>query len=468
MKILLYILAWLLPIHALMITTLKCKMGIDTNALRFWKEIILIVLLIITLMRLGKKTQWNIARVYKNNYIVWMATAFVLSSLVYIYFPFLEWKVSAFLWFKYDVFFIIALIVWLYLPVVQENLRKILYVIFGSAFVVLIVFLPWYLIWDISSVSQIFGFSEQVSTYRANQCIAFSQNVSGEHRFQGSFAGPIRWSVFLTVFYILYAGTLLSTLSTTQNQKLVTLNGYSNLAKGLIVIPSLLVITSIFYSFSKTSALGLMFGITLFWYLVFHLKFGKQFSSKALIIAGLLSVCPVIALVILKKDLFLHLGSVINRFDNLMTSVEMFLYNPIGYGLWIAWPASWTWRDIESAGSWQIAVSSTQSTHKFLPENWYVQIFLEQGLVGWALFIGFVWVIALNLYKIAKKRKDYFSISVFVAFMTMLFMANFTHAFEESATSFLLFLIVWGHLANSGYITSFWKQKKKKIQKSKK
>jgi len=56
----------------------------------------------------------------------------------------------------------------------------------------------------------------------------------------------------------------------------------------------------------------------------------------------------------------------------------MFFYNPIGYGLGIAGPASQIGSSIESAGNWQIATSTATTTHRFLPENWYVQIALEQ------------------------------------------------------------------------------------------
>jgi len=48
----------------------------------------------------------------------------------------------------------------------------------------------------------------------------------------------------------------------------------------------------------------------------------------------------------------------------------------------------------------------------------------------------------MKLYSIAKYKKDYLSISIFVAFVTLCFMANFTHAFEESATSYLLFMVI--------------------------
>ena len=121
----------------------------------------------------------------------------------------------------------------------------------------------------------------------------------------------------------------------------------------------------------------------------------------------------------------------------------MFFYNPIGYGLGIAGPASQIGSSIESAGNWQIATSTATTTHRFLPENWYVQIALEQWFVWIAIFIAVILIIWIRLYGIVKVKRDYFSISVFTAYVTLCFMANFTHAFEEAATSYTLFLIIW-------------------------
>jgi hypothetical protein len=59
--------------------------------------------------------------------------------------------------------------------------------LFLSTFGVLIIFLPWYLFGDISALASMFGYSPEVSTYTANTCISFAQNVDGQHRFQGTF-----------------------------------------------------------------------------------------------------------------------------------------------------------------------------------------------------------------------------------------------------------------------------------------
>jgi len=443
MRYLVLFLVILLPIHAILVTTLKCRFDINTDFLRFWKEFILILLFLITFYKtIIKRYKWNFSKLYKNNYILWVTTTFAFVSLAFVFLPFGQPKLSSFLGFKYDVFFLIALVIWLYLPIIKNNFEIILKSVFWITWVILAIFLPWYLFWDISAVTSIFGFSSEVSTYSVNSCISFSQNVNGQHRFQWSFSGPIRWSVFLTTFYLIFLWFILNNFNFKKNK----------ISYLFIIIPSIFVIISIFYSYSKTTILGLFFWISLFSYLIYKIKFWKKISTKFITISSSIWIIWLTLLLIIKKDVFLHLGSVINRFDNLKMSVEMFLWNPFGYWLWIAWPASWTGHSIESAWSWQIAVVSTAYTHKFLPENWFVQILLEQWIIWLALFVSIIIIIWLKLFSIVKTKKDYLSIWIFTSFITLVFMANFTHAFEESATSYILFLIIGAYIAKNNLI----------------
>jgi len=449
MRYLVLFLVILLPIHAILVTTLKCRFDINTDFLRFWKEFILILLFLITFYKtIIKRYKWNFSKLYKNNYILWVTTTFAFVSLAFVFLPFGQPKLSSFLGFKYDVFFLIALVIWLYLPIIKNNFEIILKSVFWITWVILAIFLPWYLFGDISAVTSIFGFSSEVSTYSVNSCISFSQNVNGQHRFQWSFSGPIRWSVFLTTFYLIFLWFILNNFNFKKNK----------ISYLFIIIPSIFVIISIFYSYSKTTILGLFFWISLFSYLIYKIKFWKKISTKFITISSSIWIIWLTLLLIIKKDVFLHLGSVINRFDNLKMSVEMFLWNPFGYWLWIAWPASWTGHSIESAWSWQIAVVSTAYTHKFLPENWFVQILLEQWIFWLALFVSIIIIIWLKLFSIVKTKKDYLSIWIFTSFITLVFMANFTHAFEESATSYILFLIIGAYIAKNNLI----KRKEKK------
>lgn len=429
MKYLLQLFIFLLPFHAIFVTYMKCKAWIDTDILRFWKEFVIIFLLFVVAAKVLWNNHFKLEKIYKNNYLLGLTTAFTLTSLVYIYFPYFQPKLSSYLGFKYDVFFLFALIIWVYLATLKNHFESMLKSVFASIWIMLVIFLPWYLIGDISTTTNIIGFSDKPSTYEANSCISFSQNVTGGHnRFQWSFGDPIRFSVFLVVFYFIYLGFVLHT--TVQNK--VARNFW-------IWVPTLLILTAIFFAYTKTSMLGFLFGSLAFIYFVRKIKFWKTISKKFIAISGGTIWVLLFIILYVKRHLFLHPEAILGRVENLIMSIDMFFYNPFGYGLWIAWPAS------------QLATSSDQAlsagVNKFLPENWYVQILLEQSLLGLGIFIWLLSVIWVYLYRIMKLKKDYLSIWIFVSYITILFMANFTHIFEETATSFILFMLIGGYIA---------------------
>jgi len=442
LKVLFSFFIFLMPFHALLITTLKCRFWIDTNLLRFWKEIFVIVLLWITLLDLyNKKTK--ISSLLKWNYLVWLTITFIICSLIFIGFPYLEFKVSNFLWFKYDVFFLFCMLIWIYLNFVRENFNLMLKTILISWFVSIVIFLPWYLFWDISSLSDIFWYSAKVSTYKANACISFAQNVNGQHRFQWTFWWPITFSIFLVIFYLIYLGYILKEKIINFKLKLV-----------YILVPSLFVILSIFFSYSKTSILWLAFWLSVFFYLAMKYVFKKSLKKSQLYYIYWFLFIVVIWIVIVKRDLFLHPEAILNRLENLSRSLEMFGYNPVWYGLWVAWPASQVWRSIESLWNWQILAQSTSAIAVFLPENWYVQILLEEWIFGFSIFVSLFLVLWFTLFRWVKSKKDFFSIWIFSSFVSICFMALFCHAFEDAWTVYPFFMIIWAYIANNIKINS--------------
>lgn len=457
-KIIFIFFVFLLPFHALIITTLKCKFWIDTNIIRFWKEILVILLLFITVIDIYLKKK-SLSDLLKWNYLVWVTITFIICSLFFIGFPYLEFKVSNFLWFKYDVFFLFCMLIWIYLTFIKDNFKTLLYTIFISGFTSIVIFLPWYVSWDISSVSKIFWYSNKVSTYKANTCISFSQNVNWQHRFQWTFGWPITFSIFLVVFYIIYIGFVLNEKNLNQSEKI---NKYKlksvdlekkysifNKKLFLILVPTLFVLPSIFFSFSKTSILGLIFGASIFAYLSTKFIFKKSLKKWQIYYIYWFMLIALIWLVIAKRDLFLHPEAIFNRLENLWRSMEMFRYNPIWYGLWIAWPASQIWRSIESLWNWQILAQSTSSIAVFLPENWYVQILLEEWIIWFSIFISLFIIIGFKMYNIVKNKKDYLSIAIFSSFLSICFMALFCHAFEDAGTVYPLFMIYWAYIVRN-------------------
>gem|GEM_PF-1970688 len=117
--------------------------------------------------------------------------------------------------------------------------------------------------------------------------------------------------------------------------------------------------------------LGIVFGMMLFAYLSNKFIWRKVIPKIYIYIAGLTASGGLLGILYIKRHLFLHPEAILGRVENLVTSVEMMLWQPLGYGLGIAGPAS------------QLATSSdnelAENVTKFLPENWYVQILLEQS-----------------------------------------------------------------------------------------
>lgn len=424
MKYLIWLFIFLLPMHAFIITYLKCWIEVPENimnVLRFWKEWVILALLFAVKIKVFKKYKFKFWEFFKDNNYFWVVFAFIICSFIYIFFPFFEPSLKQYLWFKYDVFFLFALLAGTYLLTVRENLDFYMKTLFASMALVVWIFLPFFLIWDISSLSHLFWYSDQVSTYSANSCIAFSQNVDGHHRFQWTFGGPIRFSVFLTTFLFVYLGYILNYLFNIKASKLK----YAL----YIWIPLAFYLPSLYFSYTKTSILGFVFGITIFSILILKKRKVKLKPSFYAFI-WIFWLFLVSAFVYVKRDLFLHLGSVLDRLNNFTIASEMFFNNPFGYGLWIAGPASII-------------------QNRFWPENWFLQILLEQSVIWLALFVSVIYMLWDILYKIFVRKRDYMSIWIFTAYVSLVFMSNFTHAFEESATSYILFLFVWAYIMNN-------------------
>lgn len=438
--------AFLLPFHALMVTFLKCKLWVNTDILRFWKEFIVIFLSGAAFYSVGKRYKWKFKKFFENNYLVGVSLTFAVVAFIYMFFPFFRPWLHSFLGFKYDVFFLFCLIIGYSLIAVRQNFDLILKSIFAAIAIVLAIFLPWYIFGDISAVAWFFGYSTEVSTYTANACISFAQNVEWQHRFQGTFGGPIRFSVFLTVWLFVYAGYILDK-KIPKSSKIAWIS-----------IPSLFVFLSVFFSYSKTSILWLIVWLFLFFVLIRKYIYDQKLSetqARVVKFFPLVLIFTASALVFVKRDLFIHMWAMINRLDNLERAVGMFFYNPIGYGVGFAWPATQLGQSVEWY-SFKWAANAVE-VFKYLPENWYVQMLVEMSFIWLALFAGILLIIGNYLFIIMKKKKDFLSVGIFVSFLTLCFMANFTHAFEEAATSFLFFMIIGAYIANH-----FWLIRPKK------
>lgn len=422
LKYLFSLFLFLLPWHALMVTVLQCKLQIDPIFLRFWKEFFIGAFFLVTAVIVLLKNK-NIFSALRMNPIALWLWLFLISSCVYLFFPSLHLTSQALLGFRYDVFFLLAFLIGMYLPWLREYQAFFLKTLFLSTALLLGIFLIWYIFFDIATTTRIFGFSSAVSTFHPETCLAFSQNVAGHHRLQATFGGPIRFSVFIVMTYLLFIGSLLG-------------NNWKNWIKTIMLLcVSGVVFLAVFYSYSKTSYIGLFGWMIL--YAILYIRLIGKWCRRYVIIAGILVLCLMSFLLYQKRDLFVHLGSVMVRQENLSKAATMFLEKPFGYGLGSAGPAS----QIQGGGIW-----FSESPTDFLPENWYLQILIEQGIIGLALFLMTLFVVGRALWQKMMTEKDTYSIALFSAFAAILFMGCFTHVFEEAATSYVLFFLIGLHL----------------------
>ena len=89
--------AFLLPLHALLVTFFKCKLGVDTDILRFWKEFIVIFLSIASFFAVGKRYKWKFSKFFENNFIIGLSVTFAIVAFIYIFFPFFKPGIHSFL-----------------------------------------------------------------------------------------------------------------------------------------------------------------------------------------------------------------------------------------------------------------------------------------------------------------------------------------------------------------------------------
>lgn len=136
------------------------------------------------------------------------------------------------------------------------------------------------------------------------------------------------------------------------------------------------------------------------------------------------------------------MGSILVRQDNLAKTWNMFLQKPFGYGLGTAGPAS------QIHGGSDI-LEFREASADFLPENWYLQILIEQGIFGFLCFIIILLLIGKQMWSRVRIQKDPYSIALFTAFVILLFMGCFTHVFEEAATSYVVFLLIGIYLSHN-------------------
>lgn len=192
-------------------------------------------------------------------------------------------------------------------------------------------------------------------------------------------------------------------------------------------ILGLLSCIGLFFTYSRSAQLGALIGAIIFLaMMVPHKKtFWKWFSVIAV---SFLLVGIVVNL--LKPD-FIHqviirASSSQGHYERSLDGVLYSLQNPWGHGIGNAGPASARFN--EDRIGW-------------IPENWYLQISLEMGLIGLGIFI----FILYQSFLVLKWNTLFYSKALLLTLVALSIASFFLHAWEESAvclTYWLLFGVV--------------------------
>lgn len=118
------------------------------------------------------------------------------------------------------------------------------------------------------------------------------------------------------------------------------------------------------------------------------------------------------------KSLLTRVNSTQLHVQYLKNGVQAVEKNPLGYGLGTAGPAS---------------VRYTP----FLTENWFLQIFVEMGVLGGGLFLIFIGALVRALYK----AKTPLSQGLLLGLIGMCVAGLVTHSFEELAASYMVGIV---------------------------
>jgi hypothetical protein len=441
----------ILPFHALLVTYgTKLIYGPGHSPVLFlalWKEALVVIILLLIFIELFFVDKKKIIQIIRDgakwkfglDKVTWCALGIILLAFVtelWTDVPNMQWAYG----FKYTVFPLIVFLMCRQVSWDEDFLdKKIIPVLISVSGVVALYgivsfFLP-------QSFFSALGYSDAHSLYAPGSSLSAFQQISGTsiRRIQSVFAGPNQLGIWLVIAW---------SLLICSNRKRV--------ACRLSLIA--LVAVALFLTFSRSAWIA-AFVITI-------IAISLQLKGKAKVITlssivGLVIACISI-IYISAPELIDRSISNKHHFERTRDGVIAMVKNPLGHGLGTAGPASNKFSDacmhFESGAdiSWAsdrsdlclfVEGEQVQSTDRacicpVLPENWYVQVGYELGIVGFMMFVALVIFVIKRGQTPLMKSKMCCNNIVILAFLGISIAALFLHAWEDSAVAYTLWILV--------------------------
>ncbi len=430
----------LLPLHALAVTVLTKLIAGPGHAplasLAFWKEGVLGVILLIALVE--RAIEWKRGsgvgrRTWKFDVLDWLILALVALGLIVSFVNAPHPTPQFFLGIKYDLLplgllFILRRVQW------SEGFKTMAMAVLllvgaiVSLYGIIGFFLPLgFFTW--------LGYSDMHSLFLPDGPLAPYQLIGGSplHRIQSTMSGPNQLGIWLLL--------PLSVAGLAVYCKRSVLN----------VTFFVLILAALFLTFSRAAWIG-AFVLLATGFLLQQSRWVRRQVVLWGVPAALLAAVFAAAVF---PSVILRSSSTRGHLEKPLAGIRAIIDDPLGRGLGSAGPATNRTSDacVElekgSDASWaaahpnlcvfvggeQVQPAGRECACPFVTENWYLQIGVELGVLGFALFIIFIIVLLRAL------RRNGDSLAPFVGMLGISICALFLHAFEDSAVAYTAFLL---------------------------
>jgi len=449
----------LLPFHALLITLATkviagaghAPMGI----LAGWKEgvLALIVGLAVAEIIRGTGDLPVVSRVEpriaarKIDAIDWIIVTLIALSVVVTASTHHNWPLYA-LGFKYDFLPLAAFLILRRVPWSDGFLLRVMHVVAAmgallSLYGIITFFLP-------ARFFTALGYSDLHSLYVPGGPLAAFQQIggSGVRRIQSTMSGPNQFGIWLL---IPWAAVLATVVRRGLGRRMAQKTG--------VIVTLALMGLALLLTFSRSAWIGA--------FLILVMAVGSLLPRRAFWTAAgsvtVLSALAVIACSFLVPSVFFRLASSRDHFLKPLEAIQSIAAHPLGQGLGTAGPASnrvsdaCVYLDAGADTSWAktrqdlcvfVGGIKTQPVSRdchcpFIPENWYLQIGVETGVLGLILYLALTLLVLYRAYAATRKSASQSALhqafvwTAFLAFAGTALTALFLHAWEDAAVAYM-------------------------------
>ncbi|MFH0769816.1 MAG: O-antigen ligase family protein [Candidatus Peregrinibacteria bacterium] len=465
------ILLTLLPFHAFLVTVLtKVVVGpghAPLTVLALWKEILLGIVFLVSCLELscefgrkdlGLRTK-DLGR--RVDAIDWCIIALLLLAVLVSAYSLQLTAYSFALGFKYDFLPLVAFLVLRRIPWSEKFIGNVLRVIPIIAIIIVAyglasLFLP-------ASFFTRLGYSDLHSLYVPSGPLAAFQYISelGIRRMQSVMSGPNQLGMWML--------TPLSFAVVTWVRERA-MSGQRTAISTIVILG-----VALFLTFSRAAWVAAT--AILITFAAFHWR--EPLVRRISMIAVALGILVFSALMIVAPGIWLRSVSNSGHLQRPMVALQTMLAHPFGLGLGAAGPASNAVSDVcvelpaGSDASWAndrpelcvfVGDMQVQPIGKIcrcpmLTENWYLQVGVELGFLGFGLFVVLILLVLRRLgmkngkWNMEDFRSDdrihseefsifNFQFSIFLVFLGISIAALFLHAWEDSAVAYTAWIVV--------------------------